>query len=64
MTTTYLARTALGVTIWSFSTRELAMAWADDEGHRFPGWSIVSVTERIVIDTRVLRQDRQQEIAA
>lgn len=59
--TSFVARTSLGVTIRTFASRALAMAWWDDarEGAgQFPGCSIAAVTETIIIRHRVIRRDR------
>lgn len=56
--TDYIARTAAGVTIATFAERRQAMAWADTEGAKFPGHSVVISTEVTRRTERVLRRDR------
>lgn len=54
----FIARTALGAPIETFETRERAIAWADDRGDLFPGWTLAFVTEVVTTRVRVIRRDR------
>lgn len=56
--TYFVARTSLGKPIETFETRAQALAWIEVRSDLFPGWSIAKVTERLVIDTLVIRRDR------
>jgi len=58
METTFIAKTARGAPIQVFGDRKLAMRWADEFGHLFPGYLILRVDRVVVEKTITIRRDR------